>query len=74
MTLLIICLLILIIGLSIFFYFLHLRLEVLALRVSRILKDMDTLYVNQQTLESDIKKIFTELQNVQKEIHRIIRK
>jgi hypothetical protein len=49
-------------------------LEVLALRVSRILKDMDTLYVNQQTLESDIKKIFTELQNVQKEIHRIIRK
>lgn len=63
------CLLfLLIIGLGVFFYFLHRRVESLALRLSRIMKDMDVLYANQQTLNTDLKKIFTELQNVQKEI------
>jgi hypothetical protein len=62
-------LLLLIIGLGIFFYFLHRRVETLALRLSRIIKDMDVLYANQQTLNTDLKKIFTELQNVKKEIN-----
>jgi hypothetical protein len=62
-------LLLLIIGLGIFFYFLHRRVENLALRLSRIIKDMDVLYANQQTLNTDLKKIFTELQNVKKEIN-----
>lgn len=74
MTLLICLLFLLIIGLGIFFYFLHRRVESLSLRLGRIMKDMDVLYANQQTLDTDLKKIFTELQNVQKEISRVSHK
>ena len=69
------CLLfLLIIGLGVIFYFLHRRVESLAIRFGRIIKDMDVLYANQQTLDTDLKKIFTELQNVQKEINRVVTK
>lgn len=61
----------LIIGLGVFFYFLHQRVENLALRLGNIMKDMDVLYANQQTLVTDLKKIFNELQNAQKEINRV---
>jgi hypothetical protein len=74
MILLICLVFLLILGLVIFFYFLHLRVEAMVLRLGKILKDMDVLYSNQKTLETDLKKIFIELQNVQKEIHRVIHK
>lgn len=74
MILLICLLILLIVGLGVLFYFLHRRVENFALRLSRIIKDMEVLYANQQTLDTDLKKIFTELQNVQKEINRIVHK
>lgn len=74
MIILICILFLLVIGLGVFFYFLNLRVEAMVLRLSRIMKDMDVLYANQQTLDTDLKKTFTELQNVQKEINRFTNK
>lgn len=59
------------VALGVLFYFLHRRVEALSHSMNRINRDMDTLYVNQQTLDTDCKKIFMELQNAQKEISRI---
>lgn len=71
MNVIIILLFLFIVGLSVCFYFLHKRLENLALLSGKMMKDMDILYANQQTLESDIKKVFNELQNAEKEINRL---
>lgn len=56
------------VGLYILFFFLHKRVENLSLIISSMKENMTTLYVNQETLSNDIKKIFNELQSFQKEI------
>lgn len=63
-------LLLLIIGLGTCFYFLHLRVENLGLRLNSLSKNIDALYANQKVFDTDLKKIFNEFQNVKKEINR----
>lgn len=70
MNILVLVLLIMLLGLGVIVYFLHLKLENLILRISNILRNIDALYVNQQTFDADMKKLFNELQNVKKEINR----
>jgi uncharacterized protein YoxC len=59
------------ISLSVLFYYLHRRVENLTTIVSSIRRESEVLYSNQQTLDGDVKKLFNELQNVNKEITRI---
>lgn len=59
------------VSLSVLFYYLHRRVESLATIFSSIRRESEILYANQQTLDGDVKKLFNELQNVNKEITRI---
>jgi len=36
-------------------------------RLAQVNKDLETLHANQKVLESDLKKVFSEIQNAQKE-------
>lgn len=67
----IVILLILIIGLGVLFYFLHERVESLALNLSQILQNQETLRENQETLNGDFKKLFYDHQNLKKEIGKV---
>jgi hypothetical protein len=71
LTLLIILLFAGLISLGVVFYYLHSRVESLTKLVSTTRREADILYSNQQALEGDIKKLFNELQNVNKEASRI---
>ena len=55
-------------------YTLSVRLDKLSTKIAESLaqldKDVQTLHTNQKTLESDVKKIFNEFQNTQKEAVR----
>lgn len=72
MTLILIVVLVLILGVigCLYMKFVGMRKKINSLSsiINDIQTNTDTLYVNQQGLSSDIKKIFNELQNVKKTI------
>lgn len=79
-TLSIVLLLILTIGLGVLFYFLHERVESLALNLSQMLQDQETfkenqetLRKNQETLSKDFKQLFYDCQGTKKEIGKVKR-